>query len=63
MPMPPMGKVVRGVTPRAAATAHLARGLQKVPGMEISEGTRLEKALVVAACFPFLMMGLLFLFA
>jgi hypothetical protein len=43
--------------------AHLARRLQNVLGMEISEGTRLEKALVVAACFPFLMLGLLFLFA
>jgi hypothetical protein len=31
--------------------------------METTESTRLEKALVVAACFPFLMMGLLFLFA
>jgi hypothetical protein len=32
-------------------------------GMEITEGTRLEKALVIAACFPFLMLGLLFLFS
>jgi hypothetical protein len=31
--------------------------------MNISESTRLEKALVVAACFPFLVMGLLFLFS
>jgi hypothetical protein len=34
-----------------------------VTGMEISEGTRLEKALVIAACLPFLMVALLFLFA
>lgn len=32
-------------------------------GMEITEGTRLEKVLVIAACFPFLMLGLLFLFS
>jgi hypothetical protein len=31
--------------------------------MEIRESARLAKALVVAACFPFLVMGLLFLFA
>jgi hypothetical protein len=31
--------------------------------MNTIESTRLEKALVVAACFPFLMIGLLFLFA
>jgi hypothetical protein len=63
MPMPRIRKVVRTGTSDVGGCRHLARGLQKVPGMEISEGTRLEKALVVAACFPFLMMGLLFLFA
>jgi hypothetical protein len=31
--------------------------------MEPMDFSRMEKALVVAACFPFLMMGLLFLFA
>lgn len=31
--------------------------------MNMSESTRLEKLLVVAACFPFLVMGLLFLFS
>jgi hypothetical protein len=31
--------------------------------MEPTNASALEKALVVAACFPFLMMGLLFLFA
>lgn len=31
--------------------------------MEPKEVSRMEKALVVAACFPFLMMGVLFLFA
>jgi cell division protein FtsL len=31
--------------------------------MEPIEFSRMEKALVVAACFPFLMMGVLFLFA
>jgi hypothetical protein len=41
----------------------LARVLHYVVGMEPTEISRLEKTLVVAACFPFLMMGLLFLFA
>ena len=63
MPMPAMCKVVRAVTANPHAGRHLARALQNGFGMEISEGTRLEKALVVAACFPFLMLGLLFLFA
>jgi hypothetical protein len=31
--------------------------------MEPNEFSRMEKALVVVACFPFLMMGVLFLFA
>lgn len=43
--------------------SEVARQLQQAPVMEITEGTRLEKALVVAACFPFLVIGLLFLFA
>jgi hypothetical protein len=41
----------------------LARVLHYVADMEPNEISRLEKTLVVAACFPFLMMGLLFLFA
>jgi hypothetical protein len=61
--MPAMRKVVHAVTRAGRPGPHLARRLQNVLGMEISEGTRLEKALVVAACFPFFMMGLLFLFA
>jgi hypothetical protein len=31
--------------------------------MTPKEVSRMEKALVVVACFPFLMMGVLFLFA
>jgi hypothetical protein len=31
--------------------------------MEPIEFSRMEKALVMVACFPFLMVGLLFLFA
>ena len=58
-----MRKVVHAVTRHCRAGRRLARRLQNALGMEISEGTRLEKALVVAACFPFLMLGLLFLFA
>jgi hypothetical protein len=58
-----MRKVVHAVTCHPSPRGHLARRLQNALGMEISEGARLEKALVVAACFPFLMLGLLFLFA
>ncbi|HET6820313.1 MAG TPA: hypothetical protein VFH98_07145 [Candidatus Limnocylindria bacterium] len=62
MPPAPMRLVVRGGNP-PGVTGKTGAALALGRGMEISEGTRLEKALVVAACFPFLMLGLLFLFA
>ena len=41
----------------------LARGLQREPGMEPMQFSRMEKALIMAAFLPFLAIGLLVLFA
>jgi hypothetical protein len=56
------GQVVRTGTARRRM-ARSGKAIALGAGMEITEGTRLEKALIIAACFPFLMMGLIFLFA
>ena len=44
-------------------TPELARHLHKTSSMEPIEMSRLEKALIFAAVMPFLMIGLLYLFA
>jgi hypothetical protein len=61
-----VGRPLAGVSELQGIDANpkkLARVLHSVAGMEPNEISRLEMTLVVAACFPFLMMGLLFLFA
>ena len=66
MARPVMCDVVRARTVRCLSRRGLSTSgamLALEPRMETTEGTRLEKALVVAACFPFLMIGLLFLFS
>jgi hypothetical protein len=59
----PETHVARPRTGKAWLWERLACHMHWRSGMEPNETARLEKALVVAACFPFLMMGLLFMFA
>lgn len=59
---PPSADVVR-IRTSSNAQPRIGAPIALLRGMEITEGTRLEKALVIAACIPFMVLGLLYIFA